>query len=175
MPVSRVLKNKTAEEIQHPTALIFEAGGQVYPILPMPDGILVSVTKEIGQVASLLMAASTKSQERLAAVKARQAAGEAVPEDEIKAAGFRVSDVTFEDMTQMLPAIIQALLPNATKIIAASLRQTPAWVEDTLFYRDRLRALRLILEAEDIALLLGEWTALAGSLTTPSPEPEPTI
>ena len=175
MGVSKVLKEKTAEEIQHPAPLSFAAGGKTYPILPMPDGILVSVTKEIGQVASLLMAASAQSQARLAAVKARQQAGEAVPAEDVKAAQFSLSDVTYADMAEMVPAIVQVLLPNATKIIAASLRQTPAWVEDTLFYRDRLRALRLILEAEDIALLMGEWTALVRALTTPSPEPEPTI
>ncbi len=176
MTVSKILKDKTAEEIKFPEPTPFEVRGKTYPILPMPDGILVTVSKEIGAVASLLLTGAVKSQDRLQALQARQELGETIPEAERLAAGkFQFSDLTYSEMVDMLPQIIQVLLPSATKIIAASLRQTETWVEDTLFYRDRLRALRLILEAEEIALLEGEAAALVNLLSpTRSPEHAPT-
>jgi hypothetical protein len=64
-------------------------------------------------------------------------------------------------MTQ-LPRIIAVILPNASRLIAASLSVDVEWVRENVTIAQKLEAIKAIIEAEDIPLLLKNFAALVG-------------
>jgi hypothetical protein len=95
VPVSSpLLEAKSVEEIMNPTPFPFEYQGKTYQILPMPDSSLMIVADALGGVASIV--------DGIAGA--------------IAGGGLKASD-----LVPFIPDILRALLPNASKLIAAAL------------------------------------------------------
>lgn len=140
-PKSTLLDAKTAEEIFSPAGRKFAAAGKEFDIYPLPDGVLMTVTDAVGSVIALLTG---------------------LPEKEIDAETGQARPYKVADILPLLPAMIKAVLPNATKIIAAATRQPEEWVAENVGIAKKLEALRVIFEAEDIPAIIANFQALAG-------------
>jgi hypothetical protein len=136
---------KTAEEILSPPARSFVADGKTFKIYPLPDGVLMTVADSLGEIIGLLRAAFKFGDDN----DVKMNIAEALP---------------------VIPMIVKTLLPHSTRLISAALRVDESWVQDNLRLADRLRALRCIVLAEDVASLLGEWKALTEAVTPPAPK-----
>jgi hypothetical protein len=137
--MSPLLEVKPVEEILSPTARPFEYAGQTYQILPMPDSSLMIISDALGGVASVV--------------------------DGV-AQAFAGGGLKASDLVPFIPEIIRALLPNASKLIAASLGISADEAAAIPLAR-KLEALKLIIEAEDIPLILKNWGALVGTFLQP--------
>jgi len=134
-----IVAEKTPEEILNPTPKPFSNNGTDYEIFPMPDGALMKVTDALSSVVSIIDSVAHFQ----------------LPPEERPIFSSAL-------MIPIVPQILKVLLPNATVIIAASLRQPESWVSDNLRIHKRLEALRLIIEAEDIPLIIKNFEALTG-------------
>jgi hypothetical protein len=139
-PVSSpLLEAKPVEEILSPPARPFEYAGQTYRILPMPDSSLMIIADALGGVASVV--------DGIAGA--------------IAGGGLKASD-----LVPFIPDILRALLPNASRLIAASLG-IEIEAAAAIPLAKKLEALRLIIEAEDVPLILKNWGALVGTFLQP--------
>lgn len=138
---STLLDTKTAEDIFSPSAHTFSAAGKEFDIYPLPDGVLMTIADAFGSVIGLLTG---------------------LPEKETDAETGKVLPYKISDILPLMPAIIKAVLPNATKIIAAATRQPEPWVAENIGLAKKLEGLRVIFEAEDIPAIIANFQALAG-------------
>ena len=135
----RLPEGKTAEEILSPAGRTFEAAGRVFEIYPLPDGVFMTVADSLGEVTGAVMGLNERRRD---------------PET------GKAADLTSRDVLPLLPLLIRSLLPSATRIIAGALREKPEWVAENVGLAKKLEALRLILEAEDIAAIVANFQAL---------------
>jgi hypothetical protein len=153
---TKITKQKSADEILNPQPIGFdstlpatqpvEVRGEKFKIYPMPDGVIMTITDSISQIIAIVDSVVNFS----------------MPTEDRP-------EITPALIIPILPKLINILLPNSTKLIAAALRKDEEWVQDNLNIAKRLEALRLILVAEDIPLILKNWQALV-SVLTPAPE-----
>ncbi len=135
---SRLLSEKSVEEVLNPAPLTFEYQGQTHQVLPMPDSSLMLIADSLSVVASVI-----------------DGVGKALD-----------GGLTAADIIPVLPEIVKALLPNASKLIAASLG-VESNVVAAMPVTKKLEALRLIVLQEDLPLILKNWTALVATFRLP--------
>ena len=142
--VSRVLDAIPSERILNPEPFFLEIGSQRYEILPMPDSLLMQLGDEMASVLNLL---------------------DTIVQGNEDGTGF-----TPKQLMPLAPHIVKLLVPNATRIVAACLGLEDEFVAQTFYLHKKLEALRLIVEAENLPLILGNWTALVATFQTPEQE-----
>ena len=155
MSSSKLLKEKNEADILAPVPAPFAWNGESYAIYPMPDSTLIRVGDSLADVSRLL--------DGIAAINTD---------------GRAFSNLSTDEMVQMLapflPQIVRFLLPNASRIIAGCLRLDEARVADEMPLTKKLEALRLIVIAEDLPLIVKNFIALAGTFAPPTPQGETT-
>lgn len=152
---SRLLKEKSAEEILAPKPRPFEWDGERYEVYPMPDAVLMHVGGSLSAITGLFDSIADLL-EQLPPVD-----GQSVDQRN------RELLVAFAPLAGQ---IIQVLLPNATAVIAGCLRLDPEQVASGMGLAKKLEALRLIVEAEDIPLILKNAQALTALFTPSAPK-----
>ena len=137
-----ITEKKTPEKILNPSPLIFTHDGEDIKVMPMEDGVLMNVTDNISNILGIIDIALVRNDK-----------GEI--------------NVSPSQLLPFVPAIVKTLIPNSTALIASAFRKTPEWVQDNLRIAERIRAIKLILEAEDIPLIIENFTLLVGVLQAP--------
>lgn len=141
-----IASRKSVESILSPIPKPFIHLDKEYSILPMTDGVLMTITDAISEVVAILDTVAKLS----------------MPEGQRPV-------LTPGLMLPVLPQILKALLPKSTTIIAAGLGVDESWVSSNLRIAKRLEALRLILEAEDIGLIMENFNLLVKTFPGPKP------
>lgn len=135
------LSKATARKVISPPEYCVEIDGVEMLIKPLPDAEIERVGDAISSIVEGL----------------RTIAGvEAVLDVDVK-------NITFKQISELVPLLITALVPTSTKLIAAALRTTPEWVQDHIRLKDRVALLDMIIDAEGIREILGELLGLAKS------------
>jgi len=170
-PQSLILAEKSVEAILAPQPRNFVLGATTYPIYPLPDRSLMVVADAMAEILTVFAGLASLRNVADAAISAISASNEEEGDEGDNGAGATVlKQLKAVDVLPALPAILRALIPNATKLIAASLRLDDEFVANEIPAAKKLEALKLILEAEDIPLLLKNALALVGMLL-PKPAP----
>lgn len=149
LPASKILENKTEEDILEPKPRTLVACGKSYQIYPMPDSVLMHVSSNLDGVVSVVDALITS---RMANP------GKAMEP---------------RDIMPIIPQIVKFLIPNATAVIAGCLRIEEKVVANNFRLAEKLEAIRLIVEAEDLPLIIKNFEALTEAFQPAAPaEPE---
>jgi len=169
-----------AEEIMSPEPRPFVFKGQTFDILPVPDSVLQTIIDQLTDcVAVILGAAGTVVD---ATDEASEEPSLTLRPETLAQLQESIGKRGFRDYVRFIPQIAEVLLPNSTKIVAAALasadmgmlgdatasmsqyrrrvRVSEDWVDDNLFRHQRLEALELIIEAENIPALMARFEKL---------------
>jgi hypothetical protein len=150
------LAGLTPEHVLEPTPVSFQAfdrdekAVRTFEVYPMNDSALMVLSESLLAVVGLFDGAAAD-----------------LPPFEDEGFGAAVA----ARLAPQLPRVLAVLLPNATRLIAASLGVPAEWVARNLSLADKLRALQAILEAENIPVLLGNFGALVGTFQRTLPAP----
>lgn len=151
MGKSAILEHKREGDILNPRPITLTLStGETFDVFPMPDGTLIHVGDALSQVTGVIDAFVDLMKET------EEAGAELAPRDYLG----------------LVPQLIRALLPCASQLIAGCLRLPAEQVATSMRLADKLEALRVILEAEDIPLILGNFAALSAILR-PAPAAAP--
>ena len=152
---SKILHAKTDADILSPSAKPFAVAGKEFDVFPMPDRILMGLGDALGHVIGVAKGLKLfEEQQDSEGNILRDGLGNPVR-----------AKLTLEMIAPLLPELVKILVPNATQIIAGCLRQPEEWVAENVGFAKKLEALALIIEAEDIPLILRNFTRLTGLFT----------